>query len=264
MKLSISHDKKRITFISDDYNIYGFTEYTDKLWSIIGSLNWYISDKDIENKKRTYIYTGSTPFTKRYRKLYEIVMCTWYGKKIVDQMRDNKYIIEHLDNNPHNCSIENLAFAHEDLNKTKAFSFDKTRPRLFEKVAMNIYKNFSTQDFEITLGFNHSYTLSLEEDNKTKTIPLSSLYLKYSNDFETLLFDANFIGNSIKKELELNIDSLNCYDYEYVPANFVVTPPEKTSPVFISHNGQLFLVLSESTRLVAVGPSWRKYHYQPC
>lgn len=258
MKLHVSHDEKRITFTSEDYSVYGFTEYTDKLWDIIGDLNWYINDNDIKNGVRTYIYTGSAPFTKRYRKLHEIVMCTWYGKKIVDQMRDNKYIIEHLDNNPHNCSIENLAFAHEDLNKTKAFSFDKTRPELLRKVAMNIYKNFITQEFEITLGFNEMYTLTLEEDNKIKTIPLNALYLKYHDDFETVLIDANFIGNSIKKELPLNIDALNCYDYQYVPANFLVAPPGNPLPVFVNHNGQLLLVLNKNTLLAAIGPSWRR------
>lgn len=258
MKLKVSHDDERITFISEDNSVYGFTEYTKKIWDIVGNLNWYINDGNIKNGVRTYIYTGSTPFTKRYRKLYEIVMCSWYEKKIVDQMRDNKFIIEHLDNNPHNCSIENLAFAHEDLNKTKAFSFDKTRPKLHTKVAMNIYKNFSTREFEITLGFNQLYTLTLEEDNKTKTMPLNALYLKYHDDFETILMNANFIENSIRKEISLNIDMLNCYDYRYDAANFLVAPPEKSLPSLINHNGQWLLVLNEENRLVAIAPSWRR------
>lgn len=185
-------------------------------------------------------------------------MCTWYGKKTVDQMRDNKFIIEHLDNEPHNCSIENLAFAHEDLNKTKAFSFDKTRPKLLSKVAINIFKNFSTQEFEITLGFNDNYILTLEEDDKTKKIPLNALYLKYFNDFETMLMNANFIANSIKKEVSLNINALDCYDYQYDAANFLIAPQEKPLPSFINQNGQWLLVLNENTQLVVIGPSWKK------
>ncbi|MCQ6336508.1 MULTISPECIES: hypothetical protein [Bacillus cereus group] len=258
MKLKVAHDDERITFISEDDSVYGFTEYTKKNWDIIGELNWYINDGDIKNGRRTYIYTGSAPFTRRYRKLYEVVMCSWYGKKIVDQMRDNKFIIEHLDNNPHNCSIENLAFAHEDLNKAKAFTFDKTRPKLLTEVAMNIYKNFSTKEFEITLGFNQLYTLTLEEDNKTKTIPLNALYLKYDDDFETVLTNANFIGNSVKKETSLNVNTLDCYDYRYEAANFLVAPKEKSLPPLVNYNNQWLLVLNEKTSLVAIGPSWKK------
>lgn len=258
MKLKVSHDNERIIFISEDSSVYGFTEYTKKIWDIVGKLNWYVSDGNIKKGKRTYIYTGSAPFTKRYRKLYEIVMCLWYGKKIVDKMRDNKFIIEHLDNNPHNCSIENLAFAHEDLNKTKAFSFDKTRPKLIKEVAMNIYKNFSTQEFEITLGFNQSYTLTIEEDNKVKTVPLNTLYLKYHNDFETVLMNANFIENSLRKEVSLNIDMLNCYNYQYDAANFLVVPPEKPLPSLINYNGQWYLVLNEDNQLLVIPPSWKK------
>ncbi len=255
MKLKVSHDDERITFISEDNSVYGFTEYTKKDWGIIGELNWYVNDNDVKNGVRTYIYTGSAPFTKRYRKLYEVVMCSWYGKKVVDQMRDNKFIIEHLDNNPHNCSIENLAFAHEDLNKAKAFTFDKTRPELFTKVAMNIYKNFSTKEFEITLGFNQLYTLTLEETKKT---PLNTLYLKYYDDFETVFMNANFIGNSLKKEISLNVNTLNCYDYQYEAANFLVSPQEKPLPPLVNYNGQWLLVLNEKTRLMAIGPSWKK------
>ncbi|TRZ39326.1 hypothetical protein CEQ21_07130 (plasmid) [Niallia circulans] len=59
MKLEVEHNFKRITFISKEANIYGYTEYTSKLWSKIKDLNWYISDKDLENGERTYIKTGS-------------------------------------------------------------------------------------------------------------------------------------------------------------------------------------------------------------
>lgn len=258
MKLKVSHDGERITFISEDKKVYGFTEYTKKSWELISGLNWYINEKKLKKGDRTYIDTGSTPYGKRYRKLYEIVMCLWYGKKTVDQMRDNKYIIEHLDNNPHNCSIENLAFAHEDLNKTKAFSYDKTRPKLLSKVAMNIFKNFSTQEFEITLGFNESYTLTLEEDKKTKRIPLNALYLKYFDDFELMLSNANYIATSLIKELSLNIDALNCYEYQYDAANYLIAPVEKSLPSLVNYNGHWYLVLNDKTRLLAIGPSWRK------
>ncbi|TWT08202.1 hypothetical protein FQV26_10440 [Planococcus sp. CPCC 101016] len=257
MRLIVNHDEDRITFISENNEIYGSTEYTSHLWGIIEELNWYVSDTDLKNGKRTYIYTGSTPFTKRYKKLYEIVMCAWYGKEIVDQMRDRKFIIEHLDNDPHNCSIENLTFAHEDFNKAKAFSFDKVRPALLAKVAMNIYKNFSAQEYEITLGFNDSYTLTTDEDGESKTIPLNALFLKYSDDFETLIMEANFIANSFKKELDLNIDALNCLEYRCVPANFLITPIKKPLPCFIKYNGLTYLILSENTRLIAIGPSWK-------
>lgn len=258
MKLIVTQDENRITFISKDNEVYGSTEYTSHLWNIIEGFNWYVSNADLKNGKRTYIYTGSVPFTKRYRKLYEIVMCAWYGKEIVDQMRDEKFIIEHLDNDPHNCSIENLTFAHEDLNKAKAFSFDKSRPLLQAKVAMNIFKNFSTQEYEITLGFNDSYTLTTDDiQGKSKTIPLNALYLKYKDDFETLIMEANFIANSFMKELELNIDALNCFNYKYVAANFLVSPPGKSLPYFVKHNGLIYLILTEKTRLIAIGPSWK-------
>lgn len=261
MKLEVSHDEHRIRFLSEDKKIYGYTEFNDRIWDKVGNANWYVSDNDIKMGKRTYIYTGSTPFSKRYTKLYEIIMCIWYGKEMVDTMRDNKYIIEHMDNDPHNCSIENLTFAHENLNKAKAFSFDKVRPEMLTKVAMNIYKNFSTKKFEITLGFNDSYSLILDESNESKKIPLNALHLKYADDYETIIMEANFIANSFKKGHDLNIDLLNCYEYKYIPANFLIVPPDKPLPYFSKYNGQIYLILNENTRILAVGPSWRNLEF---
>lgn len=258
MNLKATHDDNKIIFLSEDHTIYGFTDYTEESWALIGGLNWYVSDKDLEEGKRTYIYTGSAPFSKRYRKLYEVVMCYWYGKNTVDKMRDRRFIIEHLDNNPHNCSVENLAFAHEELNKTKAFSYDKTRPELVAKVAMNIYKNFETHEFEINLAFNQLYTLTLDENNTNKTIPLNALFLQYPDDFEIVLHNANFIETSLKRELSLNIDGLNCYSYQYEAAKFLTAVPGKTLPSLVKHNGNWYLVLNENSRLLAIAPSWKR------
>ncbi|WP_185762724.1 hypothetical protein [Niallia circulans] len=180
-------------------------------------------------------------------------------------MRDNKFIIEHMDNNPHNCSIENLAFAHEDLNKTKAFSLDKDRPAILDKVAMNIYKNFDNQDFEITLGFNDFYFLRYEENSELKYKPLTALYLRYKDDFRTMLMEANSLVNKIMNNSTIGLAYLDCYEYTYDTANFI-SPPEgmevKDLPPIVFQNNTAYMVLTDKNRLFSVGPSWRERHFK--
>lgn len=256
MLLQVKNDGTKISFISPELNVYGSTDYTEEAWKIISKYNWYINDNELDKGKRVYINTGSSPFGKRYRKLHEVVMCLWYGKKVVEEFRDNKYIIEHHNNDPYDCTIENLSFAHQDLNKVKAFSFDKERKNLIHDVAINIFKIFDNQEYQITLAFNKEYVLTLGEDEEKRKLPLNNLYLFYYDDFQTVLYDCMRITKNFLNNQTVHINKLECFDYKYETANYIYAVKGVEIPPIFEYEGKHYLTLNNKykTKIFSASP----------
>lgn len=152
MTLGVSHDESRIYFKQEQGSFFGYTDYTHELWKKISSVNWYVSQADIDKGNKTYIYTGSSKFDS-YKKLHQVVMIHWYGIEKFTEAYENDFIVEHHDNDAFNCLIENLSFAPNSVNLAKAHTYDKERKEALPLVAINFFKDFTTQKYQITLGF---------------------------------------------------------------------------------------------------------------
>ena len=99
-------------------------------------------------------------------------------------MYENGYIIEHLDNNEFNNSLSNLDFLLKDYNTAKGQSLDKDIVRFKNKIALRMYKNFCTNTYEISLGFNEP----LDEITADGTVrPVQAMHLLYRRDYYTVI-----------------------------------------------------------------------------
>ncbi|TKJ83721.1 hypothetical protein PaeCFBP13512_22595, partial [Paenibacillus sp. CFBP13512] len=118
---------------------------------------------------------------------------------------------EHHNNNEFNCCISNLSFASNDINLAKAHTLDKTQPILLKKMAVNFFKDFNTQKYQITLKCNDDYYLTLDNEKKL----LDRIYLVYDDNFRVVYTDANRIVDELLEtgEIDFKLLSYNSLDY---------------------------------------------------
>lgn len=222
VKLEISYDDRRIQFLNKEYGIIGFTDYTPKIWEEISKVNWYVNEKKFEKGEKTYIYTGSNRFGET-KQLHQIVIKLWYGEEAIKAAYAKNYIVEHHNNRAFDCQISNLSFASNDLNLTKAHSFDKTQPKLLRQAAVNFYKDFETQQYQITIAFTGEYALVLGG----KAICVDRIYFLYEDNFRIVYTDANRIIDELLEVGSINFKLLSYKKLSYEEAKFYIPTDEE-------------------------------------
>ena len=255
MKLSISHDEHRIFFKREDGSLLGETNYKLEVWTEISSVNWYVKDKDLEERKKTYIYTGSNKFGG-YNDLHQIVMILWYGLDRLKQAYKKEFIVEHHDNNAFNCLVENLSFASRDINLAKAHTYDKEKKAALPVVGINFFKDFSTQRYQVTVGFNKPFIINADGELKG----ITTLFLIYEDDFRTVFQDITNLLYNLVTHHKFQLSKLQHIYMEFEESIYAAFTDGEELPPMVEIDGELMLVLNDENRLVSIAP--RKHLYK--
>ncbi|RHW38221.1 hypothetical protein D1B33_04860 [Lysinibacillus yapensis] len=244
-------ENERIYFHDKEQNILGYTDFKEKLWADVQSVNWKISwGKTRKNGKRKgYIGTSSSKFGK-YKKLHQLVMLHWYGKEAIEEAYEKDFIVEHMDNDSFNCCIDNLSFAPDNVNKAKGLTYDIERIEAIPIVAVNMYKDFDTQKFQITVGFNSPVVQKTENGFEY----VNALKLVYENDFRRTLLDAQEILYEMVNNGLLDTSKLHHLNYKVEKAILTVLQEGEENASMIQRNGEWLLVFNDQTRIIKVAP----------
>ncbi|PGK25183.1 hypothetical protein CN902_24120 [Priestia megaterium] len=226
MEVYVSGDQ--IVFKSDKVKSLGFTDYNESLWHKVKEMKWNVRFSRPKNKekRKPYIYSSN-----RGNKvdLHRFVMEHWYGESIMKDAKKRDYVVDHLSNESLNCRISNLCFIPRTLNTSKGNDFDIRRKEAEKGFALNIFKDFRTQMFQITIVFN--IPASFVDVEKNKKLPLAKLFLLYENKFRRVLADSQTIINEIIYEGVFDVKKLNHKEHAVEIANYVISPEQKDSPV---------------------------------
>lgn len=143
--------------------------------------------------------------------------------RIENEMKEKGFVIDHMDNESHNCRIENLYFLKEAYNKAKGMTFDQeNKDKRF--IALTISRNFDTELFQITISFNYPATLQLEGFEHPAVIELA--YLLYEGDYRTVIADAQDILMDYKNDYVFRPEKLRAIDYHIEGCIGKALPPE--------------------------------------
>lgn len=230
--MNVYCDNGRINFIDEKSGKGGYTVFREDLWEIINSNTWHV----IRDKSGNLKYIRCSKLKKS---LHQLVMECWYGEEVVREAYSKNFIIEHHDNNGLNCDIRNLSFCNKFKNSAKGLTYDKDRLKIMNKVAVNIFKDFETQLYQITFAFNERFFII----ENGKPIEISHLFLLYENHFNTIINDATSIVEQIDEGRKINFKKLNCIKMKYKPMeiiNFKLTEEEK-SYMFIKKDGVTYV-----------------------
>lgn len=178
-------NKDAIASIRDDYS------------SELQSVTW--------TKKGEYLHNQKLGYLHRY------IVKKWYGDEVLQSMTDADYVVDHMDNDGFNCSIENLSFLSNAENKSKGLTFDQINKDKLH-IALSIFKDFSTGLYQSTIKFNYPPSLICSSINEPAFIELA--FLLYGDDYETMLLDCRQILNEYYKSYTFSPERLRFDDYQ--------------------------------------------------
>ncbi|PWX37185.1 hypothetical protein CYK80_12330 [Clostridium perfringens] len=231
--MKIYHEGNRIYFSDKSVSKLGYTNFNQELWNIIKHRKFSVKYEKLKDgsKKAKYINCSSLRKT-----LHQIVIDFYYGEKIREEMYKDGFIIEHHDNDGFNCLIENLSFLNKKRNTSKGLGYDVERVRLLDMVAINIFKDFDTRKYQITLAFNRPYYLI----GNGKKISLASMYFVYDDNYKIVINDATNILDLLESYGKLNLSKLNFKSWKYKKCiEIQMSEEEKLSPIII-RNGVFY------------------------
>lgn len=163
------------------------------------------------------------PYNTKLGTLHSYVMKKWYGEGFCNEMKEKNFVIDHMDNESHNCCIENLCFLSNDYNKAKGMTFDKENKDK-EFIALTLFRDFETELFQITIFFNYPATLKLEGFEKPAIVELA--YLLYEGDYRSVIADAHDIVMEYKNNYIFRPEKIRAIDYHIEGLIGKTLPPE--------------------------------------
>lgn len=193
-----------------------FEIYGDKI--LISHPNWdFIASATIrddyaeELQSVTWTKVGEYLYSNKLEKYLHIyIMRKWYGDDTYEEMKDNGYVVDHMDNNGHNCCVDNLCFLIEDENKAKGMTLDK-RSADKSHIALSMFKDFETQLFQITVVFNYPAKLILSNLERPAVVELA--FFLYDCEYEMVINDARAIMYDYRRNYTFAPEVLHAIDY---------------------------------------------------
>lgn len=158
-------------------------------------------------------------------------------------MTQNGYVVEHLNNDPKDCRICNLAFMKRNQNNAKGQYFDKESEGLRHSIAVSIFNDFSTGNYQITIGCNASI---IQKKTDGTECYVNAIKLLYKTSYSEVVLDAERILTQYDEKDSFDLMSLNFVDYEIIEAlRFNLTEEEKRQTI-IERDGKKYILIGNN------------------
>jgi len=205
---SVSGDTISIT--RPEWDFLAFATVREDYLEEIQSVTWWLNN-------------DRYPYNNKLGSLHSYIMKKWYGEELFQKMKENGYVIDHMDNVSSNCCIDNLCFLSSAYNKAKGLTFDQeNKDKTF--IALTMFKDFNTGLFQITIMFNYPATLYLTDFERPAVVELA--YLLYEGDYREVIADAQDILRDYKENYIFKPEKLRAIDYHIEGCIGKVAPPE--------------------------------------
>lgn len=142
--------------------------------------------------------------------LHLYIMKKWYGEEIYERMKEEGYVVDHMDGDKHNCCIDNLFFLIENENKAKGFTVDQYNKEKTH-MALTLCRDFETKHFQITIVFNYPAIAKISTVEGPAVIDLA--YLLYDRDYPEVINDARTILYDYNRNYTFEPEKLHFADY---------------------------------------------------
>ena len=172
--------------------------------------------------------------------LHRYIISKWYGEEVLKEMTQKGYIVEHMNNNHMDCRISNLEFMKSNRNRAKGQYFDKESKELRNQIAVNIFKDFSTNNYQITIGCNANIK-HLNEAGEEKNVNV--IKLLYNCAYSIVVLDAEQILTQYDEQGQFDLRNMNCIDYKIIEAPDIILSEEEKDKVMIERDGHQYLVI---------------------
>jgi len=233
-KFEIFNDEIHIS--KEGWDKIASTTFREDYFDELTSVTWTAS--------RGYLTNGKHGLLHRY------IMKKWYGEDMVQSMSEKGWIVDHINNEGLDCRISNLEFLATRHNVAKGQTLDVEAKAMKYNIALNIFKDFSTGLYQITIFFNDD--VYIRESSMESPKLLNALKLLYDCDYRLVINDAESILLSYDLEKKINLSELKCIEMKKeFPIQIELSEEEKGNPMII-RDGKAYLVLNNNVSMDSV------------
>lgn len=172
--------------------------------------------------------------------LHRYMMAKWYGSDVLKEFTDKGYVVDHMNNNHMDCRITNLEFLKKSYNTAKGQAFDVDAREMKYRIAVNIFKDFSTGCYQITIGCNAPIGYKTA-DGQIRYV--NDIKLLYNCDYSVVINDAENILRIYDTEGRIPISTLNACDKRVIFAPDIQLTDEEEKQAFVERDGKFYLVI---------------------
>lgn len=234
--------KNKIEICGEDIHIFkdkweklAFTTYRKDYYDELSNVTW--------TKNGEYLYSS-----KLRKYLHRYIMEKWYGLEMLEYMDANHFVVDHMNNDGFDCRVSNLEFLPNDENKAKGLTVDKQIEQIRNKVAISIFKDFTTGLYQLTLGFN----IEVGEYKDGYIYPVTAIKFLYNRDYREVVTDVRKIILEFNLHGKITPSKLSFIDKKVIYSVFLKPKECEKNAVAIMRAGQSYLVINELTRIHSI------------
>lgn len=204
-----------------------FTSYREDYYDEIISRTWTLD-------KEGYLKNPSLGYLHRY------IMRKWYGDEVFNYFTANGYVVDHMNNEGTDCRVSNLEFLKRRYNVAKGQKYDVDAKELKFRIAVNIFKDFNTCCYQISIGCNDTV---YGTDSDGTRYYVTSVKLLYDCAYPIVINDAETILLQYADEGRIRLDAMHACDVRVGKAIQLPLTEEEKSGAVVVREGQLYLLL---------------------
>lgn len=232
----------------NEFSVHGDTIYIKgSHWKDQSSLGMatYREDYYEELTTHTWTLTDSGYITNQALggDLHRYMMKKWYGEDVLRKMTDRGFVVAHMNNDHKDCRISNLEFLLNDKNRSKGQWLDKYGQMMRGHIALHMFKDFSTNLYQITIGFNDNvYIMNKNGESKQ----LNSIKFLYNCDYPLVVTEAQAIPEEYESQGQIDLQRLRCCDMQIdIVPELELTEEEKKGTV-VQRDGKVYILIGEA------------------
>ena len=213
--------------------------------------------EDYYDELKSVTWTESNGYIKNGKLglLHRYMMEKWYGKEVLEEMTQRGWVVDHMNNNAFDCRICNLEFLPSRHNVAKGQILDVESEEMRHHIALNIFKDFQTGLYQISIGFNDN--ICFYNVKRKEVRPINTLFLLYDCDYKLVIYDAEQILTKYSIEKQFGLGNLNFIDYkcEFTP-EIQLTKQEieeitNRDRFYIERDGELYFIPGKHTWILS-------------
>lgn len=231
-KFTVHDDEIHIS--RDGWKELAFATYREDYFEELSSVTWTENKGYLKNNK--------------FGLLHRYIMKKWYGEDIVQAMYEKGWVVDHMNNNGFDCRISNLEFLTKRYNVAKGQTVDVESNTMRYRIALNMFKDFTTGLYQINIGCNDPVNLCLEKEMSSQRIV--ALYLLYDCDYKIVINDAEEILLNYDLYGRVNLDKLHYVDYSYDSPLPIKFTEEEKDRAFVERDGKLILIIGNGKTFI--------------
>lgn len=216
-----------IHIMRDEWDQIAFATYREDYYKEISTHTWSLSNGYPSN---TTLGGG----------LHRYMMEKWYGEDVLRDLTEKGYVVDHINNNHMDCRICNLEFLKHNRNVAKGQQLDKESAAMQHRLAISLFKDFSTGCYQITIGCNDCI---ISTDRSGKVHYINAIKLLYNCDYSLVVLDAEAILAEYETTGGFSTGRLHCCDQRVDEAIDIELSEEEKKQAFIVRDGIPYLII---------------------